>query len=144
MRKPRHIAPLAIHVKILRHHRRDRHRDSHKAVLVDTRPYDIKPRQPTPRRPPDAPLPTTALGEPVNGQHPRLDGVHGAEIVFLAVQRGGGVVAQQREEGGDRKGLVAVGYDAEVDAVVVEPEGEEARNGVHGDHYEDADDAGMC
>lgn len=93
MRKPRHIAPLAIHIKILRHHRRDRHRDSHKAILVNTRPHHIKPRQPAPRRPPDAPLPATALGEPVDGQHPRLDGVHGAEVVFLAVQRRGGVVA---------------------------------------------------
>ena len=43
-------------------------------------------------------------------------------------------MAQQREEGGDREGLVAIGYDAEVDAVVVEPEREESRNGVDGDH----------
>ncbi|KFY05873.1 hypothetical protein V492_08254, partial [Pseudogymnoascus sp. VKM F-4246] len=105
----------------------------------DDDPHDIKPGQPAPRGAPDAPLPAAALGEPVHWQHPRLDRVHGAEVVLLAVQRGRGVVAQQREEGGDRECFVAVGDDAEVHAVVVEPEGEEARHGVDGDHDENAD-----
>lgn len=142
MRKPRHIARLAIHVKILRYHRCDRHCDSHKAVLVNTRPHHIKPRQPAPRRPPDAPLSATALGEPVDRQHPRLDGVHSSEEVFLGMQRGRGVVAQQRKEGGNRKGLIAIRYDAEIDIMVVEPEREESRHGVDGNHYENADYAG--
>ncbi|KFY42728.1 hypothetical protein V494_02286 [Pseudogymnoascus sp. VKM F-4513 (FW-928)] len=145
MRKPRHIAPLAIHIKILRHDGRNRHRNPHKAILINAGPHDIKPGQPAPRGAPDAPLPATALGEPVHRQHPRLDRVHGAEVVLLAVQRGRGVVAQQREEGGDREGFVAVRDDAEVHAVVVEPEGEKARHGVDGDHDEDADyAAGGC
>lgn len=70
--------------------------------------------------------------------------MHAAEEVFLAVQRGRGVVAQQRKEGGNCKGLIAIRYDAEVDIIVVKPKREESCNGVDGDHYEDADYAGMC
>ena len=50
-------------------------------------------------------------------------------------------MAEEREEGGYRKGLVAVGYDFEVDRMPVEPERKEGGDCVNGYHKEYADDA---
>ena len=49
-------------------------------------------------------------------------------------------MAEEREEGGDRKSFVAIGYDLEVDRMPVEPEGEEGGNCIYRYHEEDADD----
>lgn len=50
------------------------------------------------------------------------------------------IVAQQGEEAGDGKGLVAVAQDLKVDGVQVEVKGEVGDGGVDGDHEEDSDD----
>lgn len=50
------------------------------------------------------------------------------------------IVAQQGEEAGDGKGLVAVAQDLEVNGVQVEVKGEVGDGGVDRDHEEDSDD----
>lgn len=56
---------------------------------------------------------------------------------------GGEVGAQQAEEGGDGKCLVAVADDSEIDAVLVIVEGEEGDGSVDGDHEENADNVSL-
>jgi len=137
MREPRHITALAVDVKILRHHGRDGHGNPEEAVLIYPDPDDIKPRQSAPRRPPTPPLSAATHAHPGERPHPGPDRLQGAEVVLLGVEGRRGVVAEEGEEGGDGEGLVAVGDDGEVDGVGVEVEGQEAGDGVDGDHEDD-------
>lgn len=140
---PKHgrITTLAIPSMILRHHRRDCHSHSHKAVMINPNPDDVKPRQPAPRRPPGTlPVPATALGHPVHRPHPILDGLHLAKVLLLQMQVGRDVVAHQTKKGADGKGLVAVAQNLEVDGMVVEAQAQEGGAGVDGHHEQDADD----
>ena len=49
-------------------------------------------------------------------------------------------MTEECEEGGNRKGFVAIGYDFEVDRMPVKPEGKEGGDCVNRYHKEDADD----
>ena len=135
------VGALAVAVKVLCDDGGDGHGDADEAVVVDADPVDVEPRQTAGGSPPRAALGTAAGGEPVQGPHPLLDGVHVAEEVLLLVQVGGHVVAHEGEEGGDGEGLVAVGHDLKVDGMLVEVDLQEGRGGVYGDHEEDTDDA---
>jgi hypothetical protein len=106
--------------------------------VIDTNPNDIEPSQAAPRGPPRAPLSAAALAEPAQGPDPRGDGVHLSEVFLLRVEVGPNVVAQEREEGGYRKGLVAVADDLEIDGMPVEAQRQQRGYGVDGDHAEDA------
>lgn len=127
-------------MKVLCHHSRDGHRNAHKAVVVDADPDDIEPRQTTLGRAPRPALTTAALGEPIQRPDPRFDGPQLAKEVLLRVQIRRRVVAEERKEGGNGKGLVAVRHDLEVDGVPVPLDLAERGDGVDGDHEEDADD----
>lgn len=135
------VRGLAILPKVLRNNRHNSQRNPQKTILINARPNNIKPRQATPRGPPNAPLPPTAFLKPIDRQHPRA-GSDAAEVGFLLVEVGRDVVAEEGEEGGDGKGFVAAGDYLEVDCVPVEPEGEEGGDGVDGDHEQDSDYAG--
>jgi hypothetical protein len=56
------------------------------------------------------------------------------------VERGFEVMAQQGEEAGNGKGLVAIAQHLPVDSVFVEDVGDQGYDGIHGDHEEDTDD----
>lgn len=99
MPKHRRVATFAIPSMILAQHGRNRHSHSHEAVMVNANPDNVKPRQPAPRRPPGTlPVPTAALGHPVDRPHPILDGLHLAKVLLLRVQVRRDVVTHQTEE----------------------------------------------
>ena len=62
------------------------------------------------------------------------------EVRFLVVKIRCNVMAEQRKEGGNRKGFIAVGYGLEVDRMPIEPERKEGCGRVYGYHEENADD----
>jgi hypothetical protein len=64
--------------------------------------------------------------------------------MFLFVEVGCEVVAEESEEGGDCEGFVAFGYYLEVDCVPVVTELEEGGRCVDRDHEEDSDYALRC
>ena len=142
MRKKGAVGALAVALKVLCDDGRHRHGDADEAVVIDADPDNVEPRQAVARGPPGATLAAAALSEPADGPNPGLDGCHFAEVVLLIVEVGGDVVAHEREEGRDGKGLVAVGQNLEVDGVPVEAQREPRRRGIYGYHEEDADDAG--
>lgn len=83
MCKQRTIGGLAISAKVLRNSSGDCHGNPDNAVLVDSDPGDVEPRQAalgTLQRPA---LATATESEPVHRPHPILDGVHIAEEVLL-------------------------------------------------------------
>ena len=135
------VGALAVSLKVLGHNGRDGHGNSDEAVVVDADPDDVEPRQAALGRAPGAPVAAAALCEPVEGPNPGLHGAHLAEEVLLRMQVRGDIVTDEGEEGGDGKGLVAVRDDLEVDGVPVPLDLEVSRDGVNGDHKEDADDA---
>lgn len=134
------VGALAVVVKVLRGDGRDGHGDADEAVVVYADPDDVEPRQAALWGAPGPALAAAAGGGPAERPHPRLDGLHQAEVLLLLVQVRGHVVAQQGEEGGYGKGLVAVGDNLEVDGVPVEAQRQERGRGVDGHHEEDADD----
>jgi hypothetical protein len=140
----RTVGALAILPKVLRDHRRDCRSYSNEAVLVNTDPYDIEPCQTTFRNPPGSfhlPIPPTATPlEPGKRPEPVSDRPHLAEILLLLVQIGRHIVAEESEEGGNGKGLVAVADDAEVDEVPIVADAEPRGRRVDGHHKKDADD----
>ena len=148
MCEKRTVGALTVLIKVLRDNRCNSPRDANKAVMVDADPYDIEPRQATPRCPPRPALSTAASTEPIQGPDPRLDRLHVSKVFLLLVEVWGDVVAHEREEGRYGKGLVAVADDLEVDGVPVEAQREEGRSRVDGHHEEDSDNvfllAGHC
>jgi hypothetical protein len=57
-----------------------------------------------------------------------------SEVILLAVQIRGDIVAHEGEEGGDTEGFVAVTEDLKVDSVMVEIYAEPCNEGIDGDH----------
>lgn len=74
MRKERTQGALAIDFVVLCHNSNNRHGDTYEAVMIDTNPYDIEPRQAAVGCPPRALVSSTAFGEPVHWSHPGLYG----------------------------------------------------------------------
>lgn len=77
--------------------------------------------------------------QPKHAQKPihRLDP---PKVLLLLVQIRRDVVAQQAEETRNRKRLITIAQDLEVDGLAVEHVAEEADDAVDGDHEEDPDD----
>jgi protein tyrosine phosphatase (PTP) superfamily phosphohydrolase (DUF442 family) len=63
MCKHRRVRGFAVFPKILSNDSCDSHSDTNETVLVNTRPDDIEPSQPTSRRSPSV---ATTMGEPVD------------------------------------------------------------------------------
>ena len=141
MRKERAVGTLAVPVKILGDHGRDRPGNADEAVVVDADPNNVEPRQAAPWCPPGTSLATAALGEPVDGPYPGPDRVQVSEILLLLVKVRRDVMAHEREERGYGKGFVAVAQHLEVDGVPVESERQERCGRIDGYHEEDANDA---
>lgn len=141
--KYRTVGALAVLFKILRDDGGNGHGDADKAVVVDADPVNVEPGQAALGGAPRAALAAAASGEPVEGHDPGLDGAHLAEKVLLGVQVGGDVVAEEGKEGGNGKGLVAVGYDLKVDGLAVPLDLKKRRDGVDGDHEENADNVAL-
>lgn len=136
------VGALAIAVVFVRHNGGDGHGNTNEAVVVDSDPDDVEPGETADGRAPWPPVASAALLEPVERPYPFFDGMQFPEELFLRVEVGRGVLAQQSKEGRNRKGFVAVGNDCKVDGLVVVSQLEEGRGGVDGNHEEDADDAG--
>jgi hypothetical protein len=122
------IGALAIALKVLCHDGGDGHGDPDEAILVDADPNNVEPGQAAFWSPPRAPLAATALGKPTDGQDPLLDRIHVSEEVLLVMQVGSDVMAQESEEAGDGKGLVAVADDLIVYRMPVEAYLQECAN----------------
>jgi hypothetical protein len=72
MSEYRRVRRLAVFTKVLRDDSRDGHGHPDKAVLINTRPYDVEPCQAASWSAPRTPLSSTAPGKPVDWQNPRL------------------------------------------------------------------------
>lgn len=108
MSKNRRVGALAVAAIVLSENGGNGHGNADEAVLVDADPDDVEPGEAALGSAPGAPLSTAALGEPVDGQDPALDGAQVSKEFLLRVQVGCRVVAYQAEKGGNGKGLVAV------------------------------------
>lgn len=135
----------------------NRHENSQKTVLEDSNPNNlhsqytsrsklqgdqsyIKPGQPTPGNPPDPIFrASSALLQPRDGPNPlfRLDS---AKVVLLAMEIGGDIMAQQREEGGNRERFVAVAHHAIVDSMFVEEDAQPGNKRINRHHQQDPND----
>lgn len=73
MSKDGAVRALAISVKVLCYNSDDGHGDTYEAVLVDTNPNYVEPRQSRFRRSPATALATATLSKPVHGYNPRLN-----------------------------------------------------------------------
>lgn len=139
MCKDRRIRRFAVSLEVLSDHSRNSHRNPNKAVLVNASPDDIEPRQ---ARTGCSEQTTAASLEPTRRPNPRFR-LNATEVILLCMEIRRNIMAQQRKEGGNRKGFVAFGHDLEVYRVPVVPEGQERGHGVDGYHEEDSDDASL-
>ena len=135
------VGALAVAPIVLGQDGRHGHGNADEAVLVHADPDDVEPGQAALGRAPGAAIAAAALGEPVDGHDPALDRAKASEELLLRMQVGRAVVADEAEEGGNGKGLVAVGDDGEVGGAPVPLQLHVRGDGVDGDHEEDADDA---
>ena len=87
------VRTLAVLAKVLRDDGGDGHSHTDEAVMIDADPDDVKPSQSARGRSPRTPLAAAALGEPADGQNPRLDGAQLAEEFLLLVEIGTNIVA---------------------------------------------------
>lgn len=134
------VRGFAVAVVVLSHHGGYSHGHSDKAVVIYTNPDNVEPCQPALWRPPSTTIASAAFGKPGDGPHPWLDGRHVTKVVLLLVQVGGDIVAHERKEGGYGEGFVAVADDLVVDGVPVLPDAQEGRDGIDGDHEQNAND----
>jgi hypothetical protein len=141
MSKDGAVRALAISVKMLRHNGDDGHGNTYEAVLVDTNPNYVEPRQPRFRRSPTTTIPTAALGKPVQGYNPRLYRLQLAKELLLLMKIRSHKVAHEGKERCNGKGLVRFADDLVVYSMPVKPKREEGRCRVYGYHKEDSDDA---
>ena len=134
------VRGFAVTVKILGDHSGDGHGHSDKTVVIYADPDDVEPRQAALRGPPGAAVAAAAFGKPVDGPHPGYHGLHVAEVILLVVQVGGDIMAHKGKEGGNGKCFIAVADDLIIDGMPVLPEAQPGRDGVDGDHEQDAND----
>ena len=119
------VRALTVPLEILRDNGGDGHEHPNETVMVDADPVDVEPGQTALRGAPRTPFTAAALPKPIQGPDPGLDGLHEAEVLFLFVEVGGDVVAEEGEERGYGEGLVAVAHDLEVDGMPVIAQREE-------------------
>lgn len=134
------VRRFAVTVEILSHHGSNSHGHSDKAVVIYANPDNVEPSQPALWGPPSTTLASAAFGKPGDGPHPWLDGGHVAKVVLLLVQVGGNIVAHEGKEGGNGEGFVTVADDLVVDGMPVLPDAQKGRDGVDGDHEQNAND----
>lgn len=102
-------------------------------------PSYVKPRQPTAWDSPDSIFPSGALLQPGHRPDP-LFWLDAAEVVLLAMQVGGDIMAQESKERGNGEGFVAVANHAVVDGMFVEEDAEPRDERIDRDHQQDSND----
>lgn len=143
MAKDGRVGTFAVPVKVLGDDSRDGHGHADEAVVVNTDPVNVEPSETAFGSTPRSALATTALCEPVYRHDPRFDRVHFAEEFLLRMQVGSYIMTEESKEGCNREGFVTIGNYLEVDGMPVPLDLQKRRNGVNGDHEQDANDISL-